>query len=408
MKLTNFLCLLPVLIGGHCLAQSEFEYKRNISGVSKEGWHAVSLPSDIFRDLRSDFGDLRIYSVNDGDTVELPYVLDVRTDEVTRETVALRLFNMSFRKDTLFLTFEMNPSQKVNSVDLSFDQPNYFGWVTLEGSPDKGEWFEVVKDQRIVSVQNESGDYKLSGITFPVSEYRFLRARVKADARLTFKQATFQFNRVKPGAYHELPLTWRAQTDKKTKQTFVEITLHDYVPVSSLSVQADNDDFDYHRAFRLEYVRDSSRTEKGWIRHYQTLYEGNLTSFTANDFKFREVLAKEMRLVIEDRDNKPLRIRGASAQGPDVKVFSFLKPGDNFLYYGADQVSAPSYDLAYFENKIPDTVTTAILEPAVAVRGEKTGSAPLFQNKAWLWTIMALMIGGLGFYTIKMMRKEKP
>ncbi len=405
MKPNNFIYLLLIFICGQCPGQSDFRYSRKIGSVTKEGWYALSLPSEIFKDLDNDFSDLRVYSVRDNDTLELPYLIDVRTDKVTYEKVDLSLFNKSSRNGVLFLTFELSLSQNVNSIDLEFQESNYFALVTLEGSMDRNDWFEVTKDQRIVSIQNASGNYRLSTVGFPLSEYRFLRVRVKGDTPMTFKRASFQYNKVKSGAYHSLPLNWSVETDKKTKETFVNITLHDYVPVSAVSLRTDNKE-DYYRSFRLEYVRDSSRIEKRWIKYYQTAYEGNLTSFTENDFKFREVPAKKMRLVIRDRDNQPLSIRSVSAEGPDVKVLSYLKPGKNFLFYGGAGVALPSYDLAYFENKIPDSAMVATLEPEVTILVEEDHDSPLFQNKAWLWSIMGLMIGGLGFYTMKMIKSK--
>lgn len=405
MKRLDSLFLLMILIGTNCLAQTPFRYKRNISGVHKEGWYDLPLPSGVYKDLNRDLTDFRLYSVSGHDTLELPFLLDIRKDEMRRETVHLPLFNESYRDGVLYLMFELKGSQKVNHLDLDFDEADYFGFVTLEGSEERQAWFEIAKDQRIVSIKKGTDDYTLSTLTFPVTDYRFLRVRVKSDTRLTFREASFAYEVTEPGAYSDIPLQWSMDSDKKNRQSFVEVRLHDHVPVNSIRVQADST-LDFYRSFRLEYVRDSARTEKGWIKQYSTLYEGHLTSYTPNFFKFPWKLAKEIRLVIHDRDNSPLTIQRISATGPDVRVISYLKPGNNLVLYGADGVRPAAYDLAYFEDKIPDALLGAHFGPAKEILAMETETKPLFENKIWLWSIMGLMIGGLGFFTLKMMKPK--
>jgi hypothetical protein len=177
------------------------------------------------------------------------------------------------------------------------------------------------------------------------------------------------------------------------------------MPVTSISIRA-NQATDHYRAFRLDYVRDSSRTDKGWIKSYETIYEGDLTSYSPNEFSFGQILAREMRLVINDRDNQPLTIGVVAASGPLVKVISFLKPGKNFMLYGSGGAQRPSYDLTYFENKIPDNPPTAMLGSAVTINAERASGGALFESRVWLWALMVAMIAGLGFYTIRMMKSS--
>ncbi|MEX1241157.1 MAG: DUF3999 family protein [Cyclobacteriaceae bacterium] len=403
MKRSDLIFVFLVLVSGHCLAQPQFRYKRSIGGVEKEGWYVLSLPSDIFKDISGDFSDLRLYSTSDHDTLELPYLLQVRHDEVTRDTVQLPLFNKSTKNGVLYLTFELKNSQRVNYIDLQFEELNYFGYVTIEGSNDQREWFEIVKDHRIVSVRNGGGDYTLSTVSFSLTDYRYLRAAVRADVPLTFKTTSFQLNKTDKGVYRDIPLTWKMRTDRKTRTSFVDIQLSSYVPISSISVETDSA-ADYYRSLQIEYLRDSAQTEKRWVKYYGPLYEGHLTSFTLNEFDFKWVPAKEIRLVIRDNDNAALPIREITAAGPDVQIVSYLRPGENFLFYGADAVRSPSYDLAWFENKIPAEPMVTEIGPPQQLIADGPRASALFENKVWLWSLIGVMIVGLGFFTIKMMK----
>ena len=405
MKRPSIFVALAILFSFDASGQSPFQFRRSIDGVQQPGWYSLTLPHDIFSQLNDDLGDLRIYNVNAGDTVENPYLLKVNDNVFTTEDVQLKLLNRSFSLGSLYLMCELNPGQKVNFLDLSFFENNFFAWVTLEGSDDRQQWFTIIKDQRIVSVSKPGVDYRLSRISFPLTDYRYLRLAVRADVPLTFQTASFQYNNVKPGEFHNIPLTWKNHLDKKGRHSFVDIRLEHYVPVSSLDVIADNSD-DYYRPLRIEVVADSFRTDKGWIRSYETLYEGHLTSFRPNKFSFPWQLGRDIRMVISDFDNAPLNIKALSVSGPKTSIIAYLKPGTNFMLHGADAVGAPAYDLAYFENKIPDSVAIAHLQPAETLMASGDKIKPLLQSQWWLWSVMLLTIGGLGLFTVKMMRQK--
>lgn len=403
MKRSKYIFLLLVFATGYGMGQPAFRYKRNIEGVREAGWYTLVLPTAIFQNLNGELSDFRLYALEGKDTVELPYLLDVRHDEVARKEVQLPVFNTSRMDGELFVSFSLTPSQKVNSLDLAFEELNYFAFVTLEGSDDKSQWFELVKNRRIVSIRNEKSHYALSAITFPLTDYRFLRARVRSDIPLTFRRASFHYNDFTPGVYQEIPLRWNVRHDKKSRESFVDIRLRDFEPVSSLSLKADSTR-DYYRPFRLEYVRDSVQTDKGWLKYYSPMYAGYLTSFKPNGFDFDWRTTKELRLVIDNNDNQPLDVLDVAVRGPEVHVIAYLKTGNNFMLYGAGAVRAPLYDLAHFQNKISEAPLKAILSAEEKLIPDRPTAKPLFENKLWLWSIMIVMIGALGFFTMKMMR----
>lgn len=404
MKRFDFVLVLLMTMCVSSIAQPRFQYKRIVSDVEQGAWYSLVLPPDLYKDVNRDMSDIRLYALQTQDTVELPYILDVRAKEVIAQTVDLRLFNKSFRDGVLYLTFELNGGQKVNYIDLIFHDLNYFGLVSLEGSDDRKQWFQIVKDQRIVSIGNGVADYNLSTVNFPMSDYRFLRFSVKSDVPLNFRNASFQYQTVKPGNYNEIPMTWTLHHDKKTKRSIVDIKLSHYVPLSFIKVETDTAGL-FYRPMQIEYVRDSSRTDKGWIKYYQTLYDGYLTSYEKNEFDFDWVIAREIRLVMLDSDNPPLKIAQISARGPQVHLISYLEPGRNFMLYGAREMASPSYDLVHFETELVEATRFASLGSPEKI-AHRPGADPLFENKLWLWGLMGLMILGLGFFTIRMMKQK--
>lgn len=406
MKYRSLLLSVLLLATVSGVAQTSFKYKRAIADIAQEGWYAVNLPPEIFSDLNEDLGDMRIFSLGNGDTLEIPYLLDVQVDVVSHKDVLLPMFNKSYRDGLLYLTFEQKPGQKVNRLELKFVEDNYFAWVTLEGSDDGSEWFQITSGQRIVCVENSNGPYRLSELRFPVAAYRYLRAQLRADVPLTFERASFKHTEVEAGNFSEYPVNWSSRVEKRSRQSVVELVLDHEVPVSSVEVMTDTS-ADYYRPLRIEYPADSFKTDRGWMMRYETLFQGHLTSFRPNKFEFPWKKMRALRLVVANDDNQPIGITGVKVTGPRTRILARLEPGTHFMLYGSSAIRAPHYDLAYFKSKIPDAVLTARLEPAEALTPPPEGATPLFQNEIWLWTIIIVMIAGLGLFTIKMMSEKR-
>jgi hypothetical protein len=401
-KLTVVIILLVSLSG---LAQpTQFNYQRKIDGIINEGWYTFSMPASIFNKINRDFSDLRIYNISKTDTIEVPYLLKIRTDDVTEDVVQVPVLNKSKKDGALFMTFKFQKGQHVNYLDLNFEENNFFAFVTLEGSNDQREWFSITDKQRILSIDNAAARYKVSSVNFPQSDYTYLRASIKSDLPLKFISASFRDQKISRGNYSTIPASLKIHEDKNLKQTVVDLKLRDYVPVSKVLINI-NPVNDYYRQFKIEYVSDSVQTPKGWIRNYQSFYEGYLTSFNPNTFDFTYDLAKQIRITINNLDNPPLAINSVEITGPVIDVITKASAGEIYLCYGNSKVTHPSYDLDYFQEKIPPTLSVTTLgdERSLLKPLEKTSA--IFENKLWLWGIMGLIIGTLGFFTLRMMKK---
>jgi Protein of unknown function (DUF3999) len=408
MMSRNSLSILLLFISACCLGQaSKFNYRRKLSPITKEGWHSISLPSEIFKQINSAYTDVRLYQIDETDTLEVPYLMKVQTDEVNEATISLPVLNKSTKDGKLFLTFRLNQNQSVNYLDLRFEEDNFNGYVKIEGSNDQKEWFELVSRQRILSIQTSDINFSSLTLNFPPTNYTYLRTAISSDKPLTFTSASFRARQVKQGVFNDVKLSQAITQQKKEKQTVAELSLSDYQPVQKLSIQI-NHQGDYYRPFSLEALRDSSQApNQSWIYYYTHVYSGYLTSIEPNEFEFPIALAKKLKLSISNADNPPLTIEKVTASGPKVHITAQLKAGTNtFLYYGNRLGSAPFYDLMHFRNNIPDSVSVIQLEAEEKLIIDKKKRSPLLENKLWLWIAMAAIIGLLGFATLKMMSKK--
>jgi hypothetical protein len=399
--------LVPVLIcfataSGVCQSQS-FSYKRKVN-VSHAGWNTIKLPPDIFAHCDGEFNDLRLYSIAGTDTTEVPYLLKKRTTQVNDRELELSAINKSLKGNVLFITFEMK-GQKANLIKLDFAEPNYFAYVKVEGSDDKKEWFEITDRQRIFSIKNPNASFDYTDVNFPVAAYDYLRVSVTSETSLQFTRGTSRHLEIDTGKFEAISLTWHQKEHKKEHVTIVDVNFDNFRPISDLVIAVD-DKSDYNRYCVIHTVHDSTKTEKGWIENYTQIGEGYLTSFRENRFDLMDVKTAKIRVVIHNLDNAPLSIKNVAAQGHTVELVADLKAGNTFLFYGKDFLTPPSYDLTYFEEKIPATTASATLGVEENISVPEGQVSALLENKAWLWAVMIVVIGLLGYFTLKMMKEK--
>jgi hypothetical protein len=384
-------------------AQKDFNFRRKLNTIDSAGWYSITLTPPFFKTSNQSFSDLRIYQFTEKDTLEAPYVLTIHERQVTEGTLELPAINQSKKGNKQYLTFELKKDQYVNYLNLEFENENYDGSATLEGSTDQKEWFEIEK-QRVISIQNTEMSYTSASLYFAKTNYRYLRVQLEVDKPLIFSKATFKNQVIDPGLLTKLSTNFNQTLDKSIKQSIVNINLTELHPIVQLNVETEEAN-DYYRSFRLERLMDSTQSPKGWEYFYESIAEGYLTSIEKNEFHFNYSFAKKLRLVIFNADNASIKIKALTLYSPKVELIARLKPSNNtFLYYGNKTIGEPSYDLVAFKEKIPNTAPAISLLDEEKLNKEKEPVSALIENKIWLWVVMGAIMGLLGFFTLKMMK----
>lgn len=409
MRMPTRLNLITLLLFSTiALAQiGEYNAKREILGVSGP-WHSLELPPSVFKNSKDDLADIRIYKIAPTDTLEIPYLLRIAKEEEIQKEIAFKLINVSNQQDAHYFTFEVPTQEILNNVELDFKNENFDWNVRLEGSQDQLKWFTILKDHRILSIKNSQTDYRYTHLNFPNAKYRYFRISIRSETLPELKAAKIYLVENTPAHYNIANVAKLENVHQKDKkQTVLEIELEGRLPISYLGLDIPNR-FDYYRSFRLQYVHDSVSTEKGWRYNYRTLYQGTLNSIEKNEFKFNTVLAKKLKLIIEDQDNQPLEIKNVKVKGYIHELVArFPDKGGYFLVYGNPNAYVPKYDIAHSANTIPNSLTKVELGKELQIpKKPKELKAPLFENKMWLWGLMGIIVVVLGGFTLKMMSKK--
>lgn len=400
---------LLLLTGSWSFAQiNDYNFQREIKGVTKQ-WHKIEVPDEVFGKVSQNLSDIRIFGLTKySDTIEVPYLLRLTSDNITNNEVAFKRVNDAYNENGYYVTFEIPTTQPINQIKLNFRQKNFDWQINLEGSNDQIEWFTISENYRILSIQNELTNFQFTTLRFPSSKYRFFRLRIKSAEKPELQLASINQHKIKKGNFRNYTIKKYDITNiKETKQSEIAVEFKMPVPISFLELDI-NDTFDYYRPTTIKYLADSINTEQGWKYNYRTWVSGTLNSMEPNEFKLPVKTVHKLKIIIDNHDNQALTIHAIKAKGYVHELIArFTESGTYFLTYGNSAVSKPEYDINRFESKVPDTLSILELGHEKTIKKEpEFAKEPLFQNKIWLWLILATIIILLGWFTLKMIRKQ--
>ncbi len=402
--------LLMWLCGVSGFAQmDEYTYKREVKDI-KDNWHSISLPEACYEKFKSPYDDIRIYGITDGnDTIEAPYLMQVKKRIETVEEVRYELINQSHDAQGYYYTFKLQNDVIVNEILLRFGRNNFDWKVKLEGSFDQRNWKTLLEQYRILSIHDGNMDYAYTDLRFPNTNYIYYRLFIPSSQDPGIVSPILKHTVVE-GGEEVIYAAKQIRAVEEDKTSVYEFQLTHAVPVSMVKIRA-KDPFDYYRIMDVYVSTDSLITPQGKKPHFRRITQEVLNSIRENDFEFSEVTASHFKIVIQNADNQPLHIDQVIFGGyVHELIVRFNEKARYYMVYGNANARVPEYDITHFQDKIPVAPASLSLGDEVAINGgtneSEEKSDPLFTNKAWLWFILLVIIAVLAIFTYRMMRAE--
>ena len=403
IKLLFILLLISIQVSAQI---QDFTYKQNLEKPTEQ-WHKITLPNEIFSKVESDFSDIRIYGILENkDTIEVPFLIKSEAGTVENKEISFNQINVSNNNKGYYYTFKIPTKTTINEIQLDFNKNNFDWEIQLEGSQNQREWFTVLSNYRIVSIQNQWTDYQFTKLVFSDAKYRYFRLLIKSKLNPKLRRTTISQKEIQTGNYRNYQIQKQIiRKEKEDKKTVISIDLGLPVPVSLLNFEFDNT-IDYYRNIQIEYLSDSFKTDNGWRYNYRSLTSDIVTSIEQNNFNFQSTVLQKLKITIQNNDNAALKLKEVTVKGLVYNIVGrFDETAETALYYGNSNGEIPNYDINRFTNKIPNDLTNLKLGTVEVLKKEivKTDKS-LFQNKLWLWGIMLLIILVLGWFSLKMIK----
>lgn len=404
--------ILILFISVSCFAQLEsYSFKRKLSNVEKDGYYSIPLLPEIAARCKSDLADIRIYSINEKDTTEVPYLMDWQGTSTKETSIPFEIINDTYNeKCCSYVTLKFDKKQTINQIKLNVSDSNFDKRLKIEGSTDNKQWFTIKEHLRIVRFRNSNEDYSYTTLNFKNAEFNYFRIKFDDDGspRVTISEAYAYENQVIPGDYNELKIAGKKQTEnkkEKTSEIIVELPFNyliNYITLRS------NSKSDFYRNINVYGSNGTFKTEKGEIENWYMINTSVLSSDEENTIYCSNSKTKKLKIEIINYDNEPIEIDDIKVFSEQCRLVATLPVSDNsYIAYGKDNDQVPNYDLVHFKDKIPNGISEINYGAEQVKLITINNKSPLIENKKWLWIVMGIVILIIAYFALNMLKKEE-
>lgn len=126
-----------------------FNYYRDIEKVEEKGWYKIVLYNHHFQNLEGDFSSIRIFKLNPQDTIDIPYVIERRSDyyhydyNLVNEEIPVKRIDIKEdpRHKNTILYVEPGYDVPINSIQffIQYERDYFYRSISVFSSPEKEE-----------------------------------------------------------------------------------------------------------------------------------------------------------------------------------------------------------------------------------------------------------------------------
>ena len=388
-----------------------FRYRADVEVVAQRGFCQITLPPPVLGHLNEQLSDIRLY---DDRQREVPYLL--RREKPVQYSTLFREYEVVSKVITpkvgTSLVLRNAAKSRINNISLVIKNANVRKKARLSGSNDAKTWFVIEEQYRLGAIDNGAQTTEAKLLNFPLSDYEYYQLVIddSLSAPLNILRAGYYDGYAENGKYVEISgLTFTRRDSAASRQSYFRLSLKDTVRLDKLTVRVSAPAF-YRRTASLaqRVVRQRKRGRQSW--EYQSVSTVELSSSGENTGYLNGLRAKELYLTIDNEDNAPLTIGGIKAYQLSTYLVAELQPEKSYHLEFASRATngpdaAPSYDLRYFQNKIPAGLATVQLKEITVTSPAAIASPTLFTNRKIIWLALGLVLVVLSYLSYRMLKE---
>jgi hypothetical protein len=400
--------------------------------VTQDGFYNIVLKPEIGAKLKSDLSDIRIL---DADNYQVPFVQKSEEPYFVGERfkeypiVSKQIIDHCCTKLTI-----KNPGKKpINNICLILKNSDAIKVMRLAGSDDGVNWYGVKRYDVFYNAYSETDTKVVNYINFAVTDYLYYRLEIidrgywdedrwsywyedRWSYPVNILKVGYYETYLKEGKYSKVPVPEFAQADSTAKKkTYIKINFDDNYLINRIRFELKGPRYYKRHASIAKKIEDKKRKEA----YYETLASVELNSYSLNEFDLDYFREKEVYMIIDNDDNRPLDLKSISVWQLTKYLKTYLQKGQRYrLVYGDSAAVAPVYDLRYFVDSIPQILPTL---PVASIEAKKIESREIknqkakeaarvprwFEDKMFIWLAIALVTLFLFFMSWKMLNEMK-
>jgi len=342
--------LAAVILAGPSIPY--FRYQRPVQ-AQPGGQRFVAVDEQIWKNARRDLGDLRLYSGQQ----EVPYALAVEHGSRENDNKDVSVLQQSVTGGKTQFLIDMTDVPEYDHIDLKLAAKNFVAHARVEGQDDlHGKQWALLADSILydLSKENLGGN---SMLRLPLSTYKYLRVTIDGPVKPTdIVGATSEFRQEQKAVWRdvggapsaaELPASAaRGSSRGNGKATVLNFAVPENVPVDRVTLDIDPAQPNFRRSVQVTSDKDDY-IGSGEIDRVHMVRSGQKIDSDDYDVNFSAVGHKTIKVIIDNGDDPPLKIKSARLQQLERRLyFDAPASGPLTLYYGDEKLDPPVYDYA--------------------------------------------------------------
>jgi hypothetical protein len=385
-----------------------FRYRAAVEKAPQPGFYRIVLSPQVLGHLNESLSDIRLY---DDQEQEVPYLLQ-REQPLSYHTLfkEYKVVSKEIKpKVGTRLVLQNATKSRINNLSLQIKNANVSKKAKLSGSNDAQSWYVIEDDYRLEAIDNRQETAEVKMLHFPLSDYEYylLEINDSLSAPLNILRAGYYDTYAENGKYISIPgLSMEKKDSSATRQTYVRVQLSDTGRIDKITVRIGAPAY-YRRWAQLgQWVEKRSRKGRKQ-RSFEAFSSLELRSDGENAFYPSGFKARDFYLIIDNEDNRPLSIEQIEAQQLNTYLIGQLEANRNYhLAFSNEQVGLPSYDLRYYQDKIPTNLTALNVQLPVSISSAVgASSTTLFTNRHIIWLAIGLVLVVLSYMSFQMLKE---
>jgi len=388
-------------------AYAGFGWKAEIRPVQFDNTYAVALPTDVVAHTRDDLGDIRLYAANGK---EIPYV--IYREEALSYSSMFKDYGIITNKTAVkgsgktqekltVLELENTRREPIDNLCLVIRNTDVIKTAVLSGSDNGTTWFAIKSNYTFQSMYSESQTSEVMRISFPLSDYRYLRLEIDDNTTppVQIISAGYYDTRSETGKYTEITqgIMKTAETES-TKKTVITIEFPYAYRIDKITFAIESPEF-YHRYAVVKFV--SGDPDYPYTPTHNIILSPN----SDNVLTVPSIRAKKIEISIENKDDTPLKVTAVKSFQLNTYLAAELKKDTVYtMNFGDKGITRPQYDIVHRITEMKIAAQPAELQTIVEIPKVKPG---FFGSPMFLWITLILVGGLLGYFAVTMIKEMK-